>query len=261
MPARLKSCFEIDVARPLDVAADVQIEVAVVVGVEPGGAGAPLVRRAGHTRVGADVAEPPADVAQQRVMPDRGDEEVDPAVVVVVAGGQPHAVGVERQTRRRRSVGEAAGAVVDEQRQRRGPGRRGPRRPRPRPAIDDQDVEVAVVVHVREAAAAAGGLGQQLLPLGAALALDRAQPGAGGHVCERRRRGRRAGPIARGRPRGNRRRVRPDAPGQHAGKHQRDDGGGTEQGSTGDHTHGEGLAGDGDGEVARDGAAARRWRS
>ena len=122
MPARVKSCFEIDVARPLDVVADEQIEVAVVVVVEPGRRCSTGPPRRPHPRRRhvAELSSP--IVAQQRVMPDRGDEEVDPTVVVVVAGGQAHPVGVERQSRRRRSVGEAAGAVVDEQRQGRGPG-------------------------------------------------------------------------------------------------------------------------------------------
>ena len=52
---------------------------------------------------GGHVAEVAADVAEQMVAADGGDEQVGVAVVVVVADGDAHAVEVDRQARPPRS--------------------------------------------------------------------------------------------------------------------------------------------------------------
>ncbi len=194
MPGQAEVLLEVDVPRPLHVAADEQIEVAVVLGVEPRGARAPLVGAAAHPGRRGHVVESAADVLEQGVAADRGYEQVDPAVVVVVAGGQAHPIGVEGEAGHRGPIHELAVAVVEEQRERRHPRRRRPRRPRPGPAVHEQQIEVAVVVDVDQAAPAAGRLGQQLLALGAVLARDPGQTGLGGDVDEAGRRRRRHRP-------------------------------------------------------------------
>ena len=62
--------------------------------------------RCGHVR------EVTADVSEQVIGADRGDEQVDPAVVVVVGGGDAHPVQVDGETGGGRYVGKSPVAVV-----------------------------------------------------------------------------------------------------------------------------------------------------
>src|SRR5678815_163562 len=129
----IRDRLQVDRSRPANVVADEQIEVAVAVVVEPGGARAPLVGAAADARYGGDVAEVTADVPEQVVDADGRDEQVGPAVVVVVRRRDAHAVDVRGQPGGRGDVREAPFAEVAIQHEPR-PGRaaagwrgRGPR--------------------------------------------------------------------------------------------------------------------------------------
>jgi hypothetical protein len=85
----------VDLGRPLEVVADEEVEVAVAVGVEEGGAGAPgshLGGLAGDACLLGHVLEVAPAVAEEAVGAYGGEVEVDPAVAVVVGGGHAHAV-------------------------------------------------------------------------------------------------------------------------------------------------------------------------
>src|SRR5262249_19854893 len=108
-PTGLELMAQVERGRPGDVVAHEQVEPAVAVVVQEGGgagktagrllpeevaggrrgpaAGSAQPRGAGHI----DEA-PAALVVEQAVAADRGDEHVRPAVVVVIADGDPHAV-------------------------------------------------------------------------------------------------------------------------------------------------------------------------
>jgi hypothetical protein len=85
--------------RPVHVLADVQVGVAVAVQVTPGGAGAPEVVALQPDGLG-DLDEAPAALAVGLVVEEgqpavAGDEQVGPAVAVVVGDGNPVAVEVD----------------------------------------------------------------------------------------------------------------------------------------------------------------------
>ncbi len=112
--------LEVDRARPAHVVADEEVEVAVAVVVEERARRRPLLLVAADAGRRGDVGEARAGVlvAQQLVGADRGDEQVDVAVVVVVAGGDARAVEREIDARLAAHVAEAARAVVLVERER-----------------------------------------------------------------------------------------------------------------------------------------------
>ena len=104
---------------------------------------------AADARVRRDVGElAAADVAEQPVAAERGDVDVDVAVVVVVRGGHAQAVHLDGEPRLLRDIGERAVAIVAIERQARvvaapaGPVMR----------VDEQDVLPAVAVDIQERA-------------------------------------------------------------------------------------------------------------
>ena len=156
MPTSLEPDLHVDLLGPTDVIADEKIELAVVVVVEPGAAGAPFPAGSADPRLRGDVPElAAAQVVEEVIAVHPGDEDVGQAVVVVVAHRDAHAVeadvqsGAGRDVRRNarcRRCGRApwsaaafpAGDVA-------GPVRR----------IDEQQVLVAVAVVVEKRHAAA----------------------------------------------------------------------------------------------------------
>ena len=77
---------------PGQVVADIQIEVAVAVEVGEGGRGRPVARTAQSGAIGRVLERAVAPVVQQEIRPEPRDEQVGPAVVVVVAGGHAEAI-------------------------------------------------------------------------------------------------------------------------------------------------------------------------
>src|SRR5436190_19803857 len=105
--------FEVDFTGPLDVIAHEQVEPSVVVVIEPGAAGAPVLAGAADTGLSRYVLEPPIPfVMEQAVAADRGDKNVRLSIVVVIAGRHAHAVETRIQSRARGDVREAPLAVV-----------------------------------------------------------------------------------------------------------------------------------------------------
>src|ERR1043166_1824164 len=85
--------FEINFFGPLDVIADEQIEPAVVVVINKGRAGAPVVRRIAEAGGRSDVAKFAAAFVVKKVVPaDRSDENVRQSVVVKITNSDAHSV-------------------------------------------------------------------------------------------------------------------------------------------------------------------------
>ncbi len=194
----------VDLGRPGEVVADEQVQVAVAVGVEEGGAGRPVLVGPRHSGRRRHVLEAAAPIVEQVVRSDGGDVEVGPAVAVVVA--HRHALPVDREVEAggRGHVMEPAGAVVGEQRQARSRSRSRPLRPlvpRPVGGAHEQQVGVAVPVVVEDRHPAAHGLGQELLAVGAVV-VDEGDARGRGDVGEGQggwRRDARPGATRRGR--------------------------------------------------------------
>ena len=161
----------------VDVVADVEVEPAVVVGVDERGGHAPegVVGAAGRADVGEGAV---AVVPEELVGPLPRAIEVGPAVVVEVAGGHAHAVGGDVEAAARGHVGEAQGAgapranleiVAVEAVGQGPPRRRRKQRIVQRPAgpehlpLKQVDVEVAVVVEVDQGPARAEDLVEVVL--------------------------------------------------------------------------------------------------
>jgi hypothetical protein len=179
-PGEAEVDLEVDLGRPVHVIAHVEIQQAVVVGIEEGGRGRPVAFQPPHAGLVGHLPEVSSLVAEQPVAADRGDEDVDPAVVVVVADGDAHAVQLDVQSRLFGDVGEAAGPVVPVQ----GEGRAlrtlvsGPVT-----GVDQQDVLVPTVVGIEYRDAGTDGFGQQALAEGA-VDMGEVDAGLGGDVGE-----------------------------------------------------------------------------
>ncbi len=135
---------QIALLRPLHVVRDEQIELAVAIVIEPGGAGAEI--RVLDAGCGGDVAElAAAFVVEQPVAFERGDVDVLAAVVVVVGDRHSHAVHLDIETAARRDIGKRAVRVVAVE------SRGGVAASRsPIFRVDQQDVEPAVAVGIEE---------------------------------------------------------------------------------------------------------------
>jgi len=107
-----------------------------------------------------------AGVAEEPVLPDDGDKDVLPAVVVVVGGRHAHPVELHLQACGLRRVAEAAVSLVPVQAH---VGWSCLRLSGPGGAVDEQDVLASVVVEVEERGAGAQRLGQVLLAEGAVV--------------------------------------------------------------------------------------------
>jgi hypothetical protein len=198
--------------RPREVVAHEEVEPAVAIEVEPDGRrrerdrfGVPgEVRRAGGPlRLAADpgavgrvlerLAAPrapaplPAGVAEESVAAARGDEQVRPAVVVVVADRDAHAVEFDVQPARGGHVLVAASAIAVQGR--RGSAAGGWRIAGPRAAVDEEEVRLAVAVEVEHRDAGAHRFGQEFLA-GGAVEVREADAGLLGDIDEPHARGR-----------------------------------------------------------------------
>src|SRR6266566_8540849 len=85
-PVDLIPDFMIDLLRPADVITDEQIELAVVVIINPGAAGAPIRRRPANPGLRRHFRKfAAAEIMKEVVASDAGDEHVWPIIVVVVS--------------------------------------------------------------------------------------------------------------------------------------------------------------------------------
>ena len=120
------------------VGGDVQVRTAVVVEVAPRGGRRMIVAR--DTRGRRDIGERPAVVPEQLIRPVVGDEQVEVAVVVVVADARPDAAEDRRapgavHAQLLRDVDEAPGVVAEEP-------------VRIAVLVRDEEVQIAVLIHV-----------------------------------------------------------------------------------------------------------------
>ncbi len=170
---------EVLVQRPLHVVGDEQVQLAVLVVVEEGRAGAEASAAGPGLR--GDVGEAAvALVVEEPVAAEAGEVDVHPAVVVVVGGRAAQPVHRDVEAGPAREVRERAVTVVAIERgQRSGTGP-----PRPVLRVDEEEVGPAVPVEVHEQHARAHRLRQVLLPKRARVVLE-ADPGGGGCIAER----------------------------------------------------------------------------
>ncbi len=165
--------------RPAHVVADEQIEMTVVVDVDPDRRRAEPLPSAEPARARRVDERALARVPKQPVLPHTRDEQIGEAVVVEIADGHAHAVHLDVETRARGDVGERAVAVVAEQLG----CRSHPVMSGPVHAVDQQDVLPPVAVVVEERAPGAHRLGQQLAAVRAAVVRE-AKATRGGDVHE-----------------------------------------------------------------------------
>ena len=150
----------------LQVVGHVEVQVAVIFHVEEGGAGAPVgTNDAGFGRNVAEGAVPV--VAIEPIGSEVGDVDVPVAVIVVVANGNPHAIGaVSLQPRPGGHLLETAVGQVAIERVANRPGGAGVGR---QASVDQQNIQPPVVVVVEQGASGAYRLHQVLLVGSASL--------------------------------------------------------------------------------------------
>ena len=147
--------FEINFPRPAHIIADKQIQIAVVVAIDPRRARAPV-----RSRVQPNIAKTSAAlVVKQFALADTCDENVRQTIVVIIPDRCAHPVEAHIESRTTGYVRKLSFAIVAIQ-----PMRRASRRFRPRPIgrVHEQQIFVAVVVEVEERHASAHRLRQQL---------------------------------------------------------------------------------------------------
>ena len=175
--------FRVNFPGPLDVVAHEQIELSVIVVIQPGRTGAPVVGRTAHACLQGRLPEfPVAFVVKKMIAPDRGDEYVVQSIVVVVANRNTHAVKTHVESRTGGGVGEMPRAIVVIEGVR---GRLFPfgNMPGPPGRIHEKQVGRAIVIVVEEGHASAHGFGQELVAI-SAVVVDEDDPGFSGDVGE-----------------------------------------------------------------------------
>src|SRR5206468_3720688 len=159
---------------------DVEIEIAIAVGVEEGGAGVPA--RSFDAEAPGDVFEGPvAAIPIQDVGAEVGDEEVRPAVGVVIGDGDarpPLTLAADP-----RAVGRVLEPAVGETAVQRVPPALDDARAVETPAVHDVEIEPAVAVVVEESEARARRI-EQVVLAGSPGQEDARHPGFGRHVDE-----------------------------------------------------------------------------
>ena len=152
------AAFELFDAGVVDEAADEEVELAIIVVIEPDGAGGPAW--SGEPGFFGDVSERAVLVVfVQDAFAVGGDEQVRPAVVVVIPDGDAHAEVGAGDADFFGDVGEAAVAIIFVEGVADGLG--GGRRPKiAGAAVDEEDVHPAVVVEVEKCDAGAEGFGE-----------------------------------------------------------------------------------------------------
>ncbi len=151
----------IDLSRPLDVVANEEIQIPVVVGVEKPRARSPtggVPRDAGQF---GHVGEVPAVVAEQVIGPHRRDEQIGVAVRIVITDRDTHPVQAQVEARLGGDVLEVPSAVIAEECQGRWL-RVIDRIARPTRCVDQQQIRVVVAVVVEEGGTRSHRLGHQL---------------------------------------------------------------------------------------------------
>ena len=118
-----------------------------------------------------------AVVLEEAVLPDRGDQQVGKAVVVVVADGHAHAVHFHRQAGALGDVGEGAVAVVAVEPH----GGALAAMAGPVHAVDQQNIQPAIGIVIEEGAARAHGF-RQILGAECAAVVAELDAGGGGDV-------------------------------------------------------------------------------
>ena len=170
----------------IDETADEQIEPAVVVEIEPDGAGGPVILENFGAQPGvlAHVGEGAvAVVAVEDGAAVGGDEQIGEAVVIVIAHGHAHAEGASGDAGFFCDVGEGAVAIVFVKRV--ADGARGLEEIA-RTAVHQVDVHPAVVVVIEESAAGAHGF-RQVMVLGGGVVVHPADAaGFGRDLLEQR---------------------------------------------------------------------------
>src|SRR5262249_18532796 len=141
---------------PDAVVADKQIEAAIPVVVQE--RGARREPRVAHSCPPGDVRERAVPVVvEEEVRPQRGEVEVGPAVVVVVAHSDTHPVAIDGEAGLLRDIVERAVASVPVERRMKGTSAGEARKPG---RVDEEEIEATVVVVVEKGAARAKRLRQ-----------------------------------------------------------------------------------------------------
>ena len=162
---------EVTFFRPFDVVADEQIQIAIVVVVEPAGTGAPLRIDTADIGVVSHIDELATVVAEQPILADRRKEQVRVAVVVVVSASDTHAVEGDVESDLFRHVGESALSVVAVHclSWLRSILAKVARIPRPAARVHKDDVLIAIAVEIKKRTAAPHRLWQQFVAVGPVL--------------------------------------------------------------------------------------------
>ena len=153
--------------RPIDVVCYKEVQLAVVVIIEPHRAG-------GESRIadacpGCDISElAAAQIAKEMIWPDAGYVNIFIPIIVVVGDRDSDAIHFDGQARLSRDIRERAVLIVVVQREKRFAGLVfGPVH-----GIDEQNVLPAVIVIVKKSAARAEGFRQILFSKGAAVMFE-----------------------------------------------------------------------------------------
>ena len=175
----------VDVARPGDVIAHEQIEIAVAVGIEPATTRPPIVLIPRHAGVSGDIGESPrAEIAKQSVGPDGTHEQIPPAVGIEIAHGDAGAVEGDVEPRAGSDVAKLSRAIVVVELHRRRRLRGLPLVPGPTRSLDEKQILIAVAVVIEKRAPAPHRLGKELLA-GRAVLMDEIDAGGRRDIGER----------------------------------------------------------------------------
>ena len=173
--------LQVRLARPADVVEREQIKIAVAIVIEKRRAGRPHVIAPGEAGRVGHFAKMPVLIVEQMVRFQRGKKQIIPAVTIIVANSNAHAVGFDSQPDLLADVLKVPAAVVAIQRLGRHaavPGVVGPVS-----EVDQKKVLVAVVIVIQERCAAADGFRHEPLAIGA-VDVGKANAGSLCHVAE-----------------------------------------------------------------------------
>ena len=104
--------LQVELTRPLDIVADKQVKVTVIVDIKESGRRTPVGGLTGRATGSRDIGKTSLPVLEQVILPQCRDVQIGPAIIVEIAGCDTHAVAADAESGLPGDIGKLSVAIV-----------------------------------------------------------------------------------------------------------------------------------------------------